>query len=281
MPSCTSAARRYLRRHSDSGEHAARRVSEISTIAHGHVRSGSVPGRARARRRDRRDARGYPRREQLRQRGSRRSDLRRRARPVRRPAAVAVAATTYRAARKAASLARVEYEDASRDPRCALGIGRRELPDAIRAHRARPAARAARAGAAPSTRQRHASAGRITFTSKGRSRWHCRRKTAACWCTARLSIQPKSRSIVAHALGTSAHAVSVQCRRMGGGFGGKEKPGGADRRGRRCDRSQDRPPDQAPARSGCGHDHHGQTPRFRRGFRGRVRRSRAHRCVDA
>jgi xanthine dehydrogenase large subunit len=29
-------------------------------------------------------------------------------------------------------------------------------------------------------------------------------------------------NIVAHALGTSAHAVTVQCRRMGGGFGGKE-----------------------------------------------------------
>ena len=28
--------------------------------------------------------------------------------------------------------------------------------------------------------------------------------------------------IVAHALGIRAHGVTVQCRRMGGGFGGKE-----------------------------------------------------------
>jgi len=28
--------------------------------------------------------------------------------------------------------------------------------------------------------------------------------------------------LVAHALGVAAHAVLVECRRMGGGFGGKE-----------------------------------------------------------
>jgi len=28
--------------------------------------------------------------------------------------------------------------------------------------------------------------------------------------------------VIAHALGLSAHHVQVQCRRMGGGFGGKE-----------------------------------------------------------
>ena len=39
--------------------------------------------------------------------------------------------------------------------------------------------------------------------------------------------------IVAHALGRPAHSVTVQCRRMGGGFGGKESQPALDRcRGR-------------------------------------------------
>ena len=32
----------------------------------------------------------------------------------------------------------------------------------------------------------------------------------------------ETQDIVAHVLGLSAHAVTVQCLRMGGGFGGKE-----------------------------------------------------------
>jgi len=33
---------------------------------------------------------------------------------------------------------------------------------------------------------------------------------------------PEIQHIVAHALRTHSHAITVQCRRMGGGFGGKE-----------------------------------------------------------
>ena len=57
----------------------------------------------------------------------------------------------------------------------------------------------------------------------------------------------ETQEIVAHVLGLPSHAVTVQCLRMGGGFGGKEMQPHGYRRDRRPRR------DRSPAaRCGCG-----------------------------
>ena len=48
----------------------------------------------------------------------------------------------------------------------------------------------------------------------------------------------ETQDIVAHVLGLPAHQVTVQCLRMGGGFGGKEIPAARPGRGRRARRAR-------------------------------------------
>ena len=119
----------------------------------------------------------------------------------------AVAATSVKAARRAALLARVDYD---------------ELPailtidDALAAQSfvlpTETLARGDAAGRALPTRRTgctgvSAAAGRTTSTWKARCRSRCRRRTAACWSTARRSIPAKCSMQVAHALGVHAHDV--------------------------------------------------------------------------
>ena len=85
----------------------------------------------------------------------------------------------------------------------------------------------------------------------------------------------ETQEIVAHVLGRHSHEVTVQCLRMGGGFGGKEmQPHGfaADRRARR---DAHRPPGPAAAEPHPGPDHVGQAARVPRRLAGRLRRATA------
>ena len=65
-------------------------------------------------------------------------------------------------------------------------------------------------------------AGRSSSTWKARSAMPCRWKTAACACTARPSTPARCSTWCRMRWARAAHAVLVECRRMGGGFGGKE-----------------------------------------------------------
>ena len=69
---------------------------------------------------------------------------------------------------------------------------------------------------------RSRSAARSSSISKARSPTRCRARTTACWCTARPSIRARCSTWWRTALGLRSHQVQVECRRMGGGFGGKE-----------------------------------------------------------
>ena len=133
----------------------------------------------------------------------------------------AVAATSLKAARQAALRARVEYaempailtiDDALAAQSFVLPTEHLARGDAARPS---PGRRIACAGAS-------VAAARTTSISKGRFRSRCRGKMAACWCTARRSIPREVQMLVAHALAVRAHDVTVECRRMGGAFGGKE-----------------------------------------------------------
>ena len=66
--------------------------------------------------------------------------------------------------------------------------------------------------------------------------------------------------------------VTVEVRRMGGAFGGKETQAAAYRRRLRAGRGEDRPPGQDPRRPRRRHGHDRQAPRFHRRLRCRLRR---------
>ncbi len=133
----------------------------------------------------------------------------------------AVAATSHRAARKAARLARVEYEElpAILDVRAALAAGS-FLHESERIVRGKPHEILAQA--------RHRLRG--SATTGGQDHFYLEGQIAAAipqedgGMLVHSSTQHPTevQSIVAHALARHSHAVTVCCRRMGGGFGGKE-----------------------------------------------------------
>ncbi len=69
---------------------------------------------------------------------------------------------------------------------------------------------------------RSPSAGRNTSTWRARWQWPSRRKTARMLVHSSTQHPTEVQHAVAHALGIPFHRVTVMCRRMGGGFGGKE-----------------------------------------------------------
>ena len=71
-------------------------------------------------------------------------------------------------------------------------------------------------------RARSTSAARSSSISRARSPTRCRRRTTACRCTARRSTRARCSTSSRMRCGCSSHHVQVECRRMGGGFGGKE-----------------------------------------------------------
>jgi xanthine dehydrogenase large subunit len=133
----------------------------------------------------------------------------------------AVAATSYRAARKAASLAWVEYEElpAILDVRSALAAESYLMPSE-RIVRGKPRemlthAPYRRSGCVTIGGQDH-------FYLEGQIALALPQEDGGMLVHSSTQHPTEVQSIVAHALDVSAHAVSVQCRRMGGGFGGKE-----------------------------------------------------------
>jgi xanthine dehydrogenase large subunit len=78
--------------------------------------------------------------------------------------------------------------------------------------------------------------------------------------------------MVAHALGVSSHSVTVEIRRMGGGFGGKETQGNQFAAIAAIAAKKLKARRQDPARPRRRHDRHRQAPRLPRRLRGRLRR---------
>ena len=160
----------------------------------------------------------------------------------------AVAADSMRAARKAARC-EARRDAAPRAARYPRRARRRELCAAESDHAARRCARAARPGAAHRLRASLVIGGQDHFYLEGQiAVGHAAGRRRRCWCTARPSIRPKCKASWRTPWAPAPIAVVVQCRRMGGGFGGKESQAGADRRRRRDPGAQDRAAGQAASR---------------------------------
>jgi xanthine dehydrogenase large subunit len=133
----------------------------------------------------------------------------------------AVVATSVEAARKAARLAKVEYEDLEPITDVSTALERRSFVMPTRTlRRGDPAARIRTAA--------HRLTGRLSLG--GQEHFYLEGHIAAavpgedCTMLVYSSTQHTSevQRLVAHCLGLDAKDVIVQCRRMGGGFGGKE-----------------------------------------------------------
>ncbi|HTT36221.1 MAG TPA: xanthine dehydrogenase molybdopterin binding subunit [Burkholderiales bacterium] len=132
-----------------------------------------------------------------------------------------VAATSYAAARRAARLARVEYEElpAILDVRQALAAGSFVLPThTIR--RGEP-----EAGLADAPYRLQGSlviGGQEHFYLEGQVAVALPQEDGTMLVLSSTQHPTEVQHAVAHALGRRSHHVTVQCRRLGGGFGGKE-----------------------------------------------------------
>jgi xanthine dehydrogenase large subunit len=136
-----------------------------------------------------------------------------------------VAATSYGAARRAAKLAKIEYEElpAILDVRSALAAKSFVVPTHI-LKRGEPDAAIGRA--------RHRLTGSLELG--GQEHFYLEGQVAVAvpqedgglliYCSTQHPSEVQH--MVAHALGKKSHEVVVQCRRMGGGFGGKESQPG-------------------------------------------------------
>jgi len=133
----------------------------------------------------------------------------------------AVLATSVTAARRAARLARVEYEDLELvpDAKTALARGAFVLPtrwltrgDADAAIGRAP--RRLQGALATGAQEHFYLEGQVAAALPGEDR------TMQVWCSTQHPSEVQR--LVAHCLGWSAMEVVVLCRRMGGGFGGKE-----------------------------------------------------------
>jgi xanthine dehydrogenase large subunit len=133
----------------------------------------------------------------------------------------AVAASSYTAARKAAGAARVEYEplEAILDVRAALAAQSYVLPTE-RLLRGRPHEMLQQT---PHRLRGSVSiGGQDHFYLEGQIAIATPQEDGAMLIHSSTQHPSEVQQIVAHALGRRSHDVTVQCRRMGGGFGGKE-----------------------------------------------------------
>jgi xanthine dehydrogenase large subunit len=133
----------------------------------------------------------------------------------------AVAADTYTAARKAARCARVDYEPlpAILDIRSALAANTTVLPTQ-RLVRGRP--REALERAPHRMKGTVHIGGQDHFYLEGQIAIAVPQEDGAMLIHSSTQHPSEVQQIVAHALAKHANQVTVQCRRMGGGFGGKE-----------------------------------------------------------
>jgi xanthine dehydrogenase large subunit len=133
----------------------------------------------------------------------------------------AVAAISYTAARKAARLAKVAYEElpALLDIRAALAAESYVLPT-------RKLVRGSPEITLRSSLQRLQGTvvmgGQDHFYLEGQIAIAVPQEDGAVLIHSSTQHPTEVQHVVAHALGIGAHKVTVQCRRMGGGFGGKE-----------------------------------------------------------
>ena len=133
----------------------------------------------------------------------------------------AVAATSYNAARRAAAKARVEYEELPPilDIRSALAAHSFVIPSQLVV---RGEARAQLPQAPHRLRGTMQVGGQDHFYLEGQIAFALPQDDGAMHVVSSTQHPSEVQHMVAHALGVAAHAVVVQCRRMGGGFGGKE-----------------------------------------------------------
>jgi xanthine dehydrogenase large subunit len=132
-----------------------------------------------------------------------------------------VVADTHDNARRAARLAQVDYTDlpAHLTPEAAHAAQSYVLPP-MRLQRGDAAARLAQA-------PHHASGmlsvgGQEQFYLEGQVAYAIPQEARAMRVLCSTQHPSEMQQVVAHALGILAHRVNVECRRMGGGFGGKE-----------------------------------------------------------
>jgi xanthine dehydrogenase large subunit len=133
----------------------------------------------------------------------------------------AVAATSYGAARRAAARARIEFDELPPilDIRTALAAQSLLIPPK---QLARGDAAAALARAPRKVSGSVVIGGQDHFYLEGQVAIALPQEDGAMLIHCSTQHPTEVQNIVAHALGKSAHAVTVLCRRMGGGFGGKE-----------------------------------------------------------
>jgi xanthine dehydrogenase large subunit len=132
-----------------------------------------------------------------------------------------VAAKTVDEARRAARLATVEYEELPAILTIADALARQSfvLPTVTLE---RGDWRAAMAGAPHRLRGRFRVGGQEQFYLEGQAAYAVPKEDGDMLVYSSTQHPGEVQMVVAHALGVGAHRVLVECRRMGGGFGGKE-----------------------------------------------------------
>jgi xanthine dehydrogenase large subunit len=133
----------------------------------------------------------------------------------------AVAATSYSAARRAVRRARIAYDELPSilDIRAALAAESYVLPSR-RLVRGTPAP--ILASSAHRLQGTVVIGGQDHFYLEGQAAVAVPQEDGAMLIHSSTQHPTEVQHIVAHALGTGAHDITVHCRRMGGGFGGKE-----------------------------------------------------------
>jgi xanthine dehydrogenase large subunit len=133
----------------------------------------------------------------------------------------AVAATSFGVARKAAARARIQYEElpAILDIRSALAADSYVIPSQLLL---RGEARANLPRAPHRLQGSIEIGGQDHFYLEGQIAIAIPQEDGAMLVHSSTQHPTEVQNVVAHTLGVSAHAIHVQCRRMGGGFGGKE-----------------------------------------------------------
>jgi xanthine dehydrogenase large subunit len=133
----------------------------------------------------------------------------------------AVAATSYTAARKAARRAKIEYEElpALLDIRAALAAQSYVLPSR---KLVRGTPDVVLANSPHRLRGTVVMGGQDHFYLEGQIAAALPQEDGAMLVHSSTQHPTEIQHVVAHALGVGIHSVAIQCRRMGGGFGGKE-----------------------------------------------------------
>ena len=163
--------------------------------------------------------------------------------------------------------ARADHGRARRSRRGASRAASRTVR--ARRRRGRPGRRRPTCSAASSS-----SPARSTSTWRPTARWRTVDEAGQVFVQSSTQHPSETQEIVAHVLGLHSHEVTVQCLRMGGGFGGKEMQPHGFAAIAALGRDAHRPAGPAAAQPHPGHDHVRQAARLPRPLAGRLRRRR-------